>query len=146
MSPIIRRGAHSAHRRTAPSSGQCVAAVGSELAEAIETLRWQLKTAAKTDSTIRDVSGDYVPVADDGYASYSAPVGWTRGRRLAQDPAPRPPPTGHCCASPWATTWPTHAYRMEASVGGGQQAAPSRLTGRGAGPLPEELKPPGFLL
>ncbi len=48
---------------------------GEVYAEAIELLRWQLKSAAKMAGTIRDVSGDYVPVADDGYASYSAPWG-----------------------------------------------------------------------
>lgn len=48
---------------------------GEAYAEAIELLRWQLKTAAKENGTIRDASGDYVPVADDGYDSYSAPWG-----------------------------------------------------------------------
>lgn len=48
---------------------------GDVYAEAIELLRWQLKRAAKESGLIRDVSGDYVPVADDGYSSYSAPWG-----------------------------------------------------------------------
>ncbi|QIZ38211.1 hypothetical protein [Saccharopolyspora sp. ASAGF58] len=46
---------------------------GEVYAEAIGLLEWQLRRAAKEAGTIRDLSHDYVPVADDGFLRYHAP-------------------------------------------------------------------------
>lgn len=48
---------------------------GPAYAEAISLLELQLRYAAKATGAIRDLTNDYVPVADDGLLRYSAPWG-----------------------------------------------------------------------
>lgn len=46
---------------------------GEVYAEAIALLEWQLRHAAKKAGAIRDLSHDYVPIADDGLLRYGGP-------------------------------------------------------------------------
>jgi len=48
---------------------------GDAYSKAITLLEWQLRQAAKTAGTIRDLGHGYVPVADDGLLRYSGPWG-----------------------------------------------------------------------